>query len=90
MRALRVYATESSTCDPPPRLRCASHGETPWLGHLVCSVCNRTWQTLAPAAPRYALADCACGERLLPDLADHARNFTARPICGSCFYVAGA
>jgi hypothetical protein len=48
-------------------LRCATHGDRRWKGHVMCGACGRIYQTESTYLPRAAPRVCACGKQLMPD-----------------------
>ncbi len=73
-------------------IRCDSHGDVPWQGHVVCDNCERVYQTSDQGAPNYAPLDCVCGEQLMPTPGEDegtgsAGDFTARSVCPGCYAV---
>jgi hypothetical protein len=42
-------------------LRCESHGNRRWEGHILCEACGRVYQTKDAAKPYFAPEVCACG-----------------------------
>lgn len=63
-------------------IRCGNHGEEPWVGDIVCSVCGAVWQTCDEHSPRYAPRTCSCGAALAPE---GDEEFTGRAVCHRCF-----
>lgn len=68
-------------------VRCDSHGEIPWEGHVACSSCGAVFQTENEKAARYAPRVCPCGHRLMPakNRIGEALPFSARVVCGTCY-----
>lgn len=56
--------------DDKPRvirlLKCASHGDRKWQGHVMCEACGKIYQTSDPKKPRFAPPTCPCGQLLMP------------------------
>ena len=75
-------------------VRCATHGDEPWRGDVVCDACRRVFQTRDSNAPLFAPYDCVCGAPLMPVRPEgdplrvagaRRKRFTARSICAHCF-----
>jgi hypothetical protein len=48
-------------------LKCETHGNRRWKGHVMCDGCGRAYQTESEYLPRVAPRICACGKQLMPD-----------------------
>lgn len=48
------------------KIKCRDHQWVDWEGHVVCSECNRVYQTKDDELPHFAPMVCACGVKLMP------------------------
>jgi hypothetical protein len=69
------------------KLKCATHGSSPWLFTIFCIGCGRVYQAVLEGTDFDPIVDgavrapeiCACGSKLT------GREGSARAICTSCF-----
>lgn len=47
-------------------LKCVTHGDRVWKGHVICDACGRVYQTQSDYLPRAARDICLCGKDLMP------------------------
>ena len=68
---------------------CKTHGEQKWLGHIMCLICGRLYQTKRKEDPLFVKAQCDCGNRILPGSLgeDEEECFFGRAICPTCFDI---
>lgn len=75
--------------EKPLTVDCATHGRKAWRGDVICTNCNRLYQTEEPTQPRYAPRVCECGVRLMPGRGKNkTAEFSARMVCRPCFVAA--
>lgn len=83
------------------KIKCRDHQWVEWEGDVVCSGCNRVYQTKDDELPHFAPMVCECGMKLMPDVVvpDGVRyptggdtrrgkkkqKFSARACCPECF-----
>ncbi len=67
------------------KIKCRDHQWVEWEGHVVCSACQRVYQTQDDELPHFAPMVCACGAKLMPDVINGKKKFSARSCCPQCF-----
>jgi hypothetical protein len=79
-----------------PTIRCKTHGDLRWEGHIVCTtiledgrLCGAAYTTRDESLSTHAPPRCrSCGERLLPvpgSAVKERSTYTARAYCPLCF-----
>lgn len=63
------------------KIHCNTHGESDWIGDIVCAKCLRFYPNVVLEHGFPSGGQCACGEQLLPR---GDQPTTARPLCHEC------
>jgi len=69
-------------------VRCETHGDTPYEGHVICRQCKTSYTTHDESLMTHAPPRCrGCGSRLMPvPGADRTKHkFTFMPSCAECY-----